>query len=449
MNLAKYKIKMLALLLAITIAGTSFPVFAKKNEQAPENTTAATEAGEPETSTGTDKIYDHLEAEFTWDDDTKDDALTVWQFTDWSEFQNKLILDVHIGTHANADVSDEVRALEPDIRRVLTAADYVTPAESEMEDYVELMLAMIQILAEDCGIFEDGSGANIQSWIDSMGYCVDPNFDKGLLDTEAKDRSIRALFDAYMTACQAFKTKKREGITDAVAESGDVCEPYLFPTEESDIVDLQTVLEGVVMKNATAPENTYTYFYTGSDGGAYSKDSARYFSDTYAVPSYFADIPEGNGYSPSPNFAKRVMDIYTVSKGMISAAATAGNNATVNAFITELEKYEGLPYIWGGKSPSDGGFDCAGLISYCLTQIGYLDGYRNSDGLKSYLESHATEVTTENLSPGDILWHPGHVAVYISDGMCFEAQQSGTKIGYFKTNTDVPGSRFDKAYHWS
>ena len=108
--MAKYKIKMLALLLAITIAGTSFPVFAKKNEQAPENTTASTEAGEPETSTGTDKIYDHLEAEFTWDDDTKDDALTVWQFTDWSEFQNKLILDVNIGTHANADVSDEVRA---------------------------------------------------------------------------------------------------------------------------------------------------------------------------------------------------------------------------------------------------------------------------------------------------------------------------------------------------
>ena len=57
MNLAKYKIKMLALLLAITIAGTSFPVFAKKNEQAPESTTAATEAGEPETSTGTDRIY--------------------------------------------------------------------------------------------------------------------------------------------------------------------------------------------------------------------------------------------------------------------------------------------------------------------------------------------------------------------------------------------------------
>lgn len=402
-----------------------------------------------EETTGSDSVYERLDAEFEWNDDEKENALTVWQFTDWSQFQSRLILDTSVGTHADADVSDAVRALEPDIRRVLTASDYVTSAEAEMEDYIELMLAMIQILAEDSGVFEAESGMNITSWIDDMGYYVTPDFDKGLLDTEAKDRSIRALFDAYMTACRAFKTKKREEINNSsgasIAETGDISEPTLFPVDEDGITDLKTVVEGTVMKYGTSYDTTYTYFHVGTDGGMYTKDTARYFSDTYRVPEYFASAP--NGYSPSPNFAERVLDIYTVSKGNTSYAGST-NSATTNAFIAELEKYEGLPYIWGGKSPSDGGFDCAGLISYCLTQIGYLDGYYNSGGLKNYLGTHAKEVTaTEDLVTGDILWHEGHVAVYISEGRVYEAQQSGTKIGYFESRTAL-GTRFAKAYHW-
>ena len=411
----------------------------------------------PATPVYAEKITDDKK-EFNWDEDTKDNALLVWLLTDWSVFQNRLILDNTLGTSASADVSEQVRALEPIVRSVLTSPDFVTGAEYEREDYVELMLAMIQILAEDCGVFDVESQKNIDSWIDDMGLVVNPDFEKGLLVSEAKTKSIQELFNAYMTACQGYKKKKTELLSQSGehGDTGDIIEPSLFPMDEDDIKTLQTVLEGVVMKYGVSYRETFTYPFTKRDGGHYTKDAAKNFLEIYHIPEYFAGIPSGSilgaaaetGYIPSANFAKRVMDIYTVSRGNSSFAGST-NNAMTNAFITELEKYKGLPYIWGGKAPSDGGFDCAGLISYCLTQIGYLDGYRNSSSLKDYLERHAKKViSTAALSPGDILWHSGHVAVYISPGLVYEAQQTGTKIGYFKRNTTL-GETFKSAYHWT
>ncbi len=46
-------------------------------------------------------------------------------------------------------------------------------------------------------------------------------------------------------------------------------------------------------------------------------------------------------------------------------APTPDSNPTPGV-IGKAKQYLGMPYVWGSASPSNGGFDCSGFISYIL-----------------------------------------------------------------------------------
>ena len=58
--------------------------------------------------------------------------------------------------------------------------------------------------------------------------------------------------------------------------------------------------------------------------------------------------------------------------------------------VDNAKKYIGIPYVWGGESKSEGGFDCSGLIYNALkdssiicvrdTSQGYYNKYKNNPG---------------------------------------------------------------------
>lgn len=98
-----------------------------------------------------------------------------------------------------------------------------------------------------------------------------------------------------------------------------------------------------------------------------------------------------------------------------------GNQAVAIAL-----QYVGLPYVWGGTSPSVG-FDCSGLINYSYRQLG-VSLPRTSSALR-----YAGTVVSDPL-PGDIVWRSGHVALYAGNGMIVEASQPGVPVRYVELN---------------
>ncbi len=71
--------------------------------------------------------------------------------------------------------------------------------------------------------------------------------------------------------------------------------------------------------------------------------------------------------------------------------------------------YMGTQYRWGGKSPL--GIDCSGLCSAAYMLNGVII-YRDA-GIAEGFPIH--EIPYERMKPADLLFFPGHVAMYIGD----------------------------------
>jgi cell wall-associated NlpC family hydrolase len=84
----------------------------------------------------------------------------------------------------------------------------------------------------------------------------------------------------------------------------------------------------------------------------------------------------------------------------------------------------GVPYRWGGASPSSG-FDCSGLVRWAYGRLGV--GLPHS----SYaLYGVGRRVARSRLRPGDLLFFSGigHVGLYVGLGRMVHAPRSGRSV---------------------
>jgi cell wall-associated NlpC family hydrolase len=97
----------------------------------------------------------------------------------------------------------------------------------------------------------------------------------------------------------------------------------------------------------------------------------------------------------------------------------------------------GVPYRWGGESPSTG-FDCSGLVRWAYGQVG-IDLPHSSYAL--YGEGR--RISGSNLAPGDILFFEGlgHVGLYLGRGRMVHAPQTGRDVEVVRLSSTNYGAR--------
>lgn len=94
-------------------------------------------------------------------------------------------------------------------------------------------------------------------------------------------------------------------------------------------------------------------------------------------------------------------------------------DALRQALVDAAMSYTGTHYRWGGKSPL--GIDCSGLTSMAYMLCGILI-YRDADIVEGF---PIHEISLDQVKPGDLLFFPGHVAMYIgNDRFCHSTARS-------------------------
>jgi cell wall-associated NlpC family hydrolase len=100
------------------------------------------------------------------------------------------------------------------------------------------------------------------------------------------------------------------------------------------------------------------------------------------------------------------------------SASAAGSDV-----LEVASRYIGVPYVYGGTSPK--GFDCSGFTQYVYGQLGIKLPHQSEAQ-----RSHGKVVSRANARPGDLIWTPGHVAIYAGGNKMIDSARRGTTVQY-------------------
>ena len=109
-----------------------------------------------------------------------------------------------------------------------------------------------------------------------------------------------------------------------------------------------------------------------------------------------------------------------------------------SSVINYAKQFLGVPYIWGGSTPS--GFDCSGLTSYVYKNAGGVSLPRTA----STQQGAGRQISLSDLQAGDLIFfgYPAyHVGIYIGNGQYLHAPKPGDVVKI----ANVPWGRVSSA----
>lgn len=116
-----------------------------------------------------------------------------------------------------------------------------------------------------------------------------------------------------------------------------------------------------------------------------------------------------------------------------SSSSGSDGSSKKNEIIEYAKKFLGVPYVWGGKTPS--GFDCSGFVSYVFNNFGIsLTPYTYT------MVNEGTKVDINSIQLCDLVffYNTGHVGIFIGNDQFIHAPHAGdvVKISNFSSYGD-------------
>ncbi|MCD5504755.1 C40 family peptidase [Lactobacillus delbrueckii] len=173
-----------------------------------------------------------------------------------------------------------------------------------------------------------------------------------------------------------------------------------------------------ITTNTSSNSNTSTSANTQSQSTA-SNSSASTTTNTNTAASNANTTSSTNTAASS---SQAVSQAPTASTSTATTTASASASAITSYALTFL----GVPYVWGGTTPS--GFDCSGLVQYVYSHFGI------NLGRTTYTQQYAgTKISVASAQAGDLYFWGSygsayHVAIALGGGQYVMAPAPGQNV---------------------
>ncbi|MCT4384415.1 C40 family peptidase [Lacticaseibacillus paracasei] len=344
-----------------------------------------------------------------------------------------LLKQIQTANEKTAKLSNDVSNKALDIKN---AEEKISASQAKIVSYnQQIVKAQVEV-----GKRKDNLKEQLISLQKQVGNSVTGNiyFDfvlnsNSLTDLVGRSLTVNKLSQASAEALQAVKDSQAKVKT--LQTEQEAKQETLVATKsqlESDKAKIES-LKSDAEKSASDLQQTLEANKDKLAQLAASEDAAKAAAATAAVaatPSASSTSTASSSAASSSVNTSTNTSTTSASSSASASQAPASNTSSVSvsggSIASNAAKYIGVPYVYGGTSPS--GFDCSGLIYYAAKEAGI--SLPRTSQAQSTLGSY---VSVSDLKAGDLVFWGGvgsayHVGIYIGGGQYLHAPAPGQNV---------------------
>lgn len=225
--------------------------------------------------------------------------------------------------------------------------------------------------------------------------------------------------------------------------SGNIINVKGWAVNKSGIKNVQVIIDGKFLigaqYNVSRPDvNAAMPGYPSGNNSGYI--SSILTPSTVGIHTITMNATGNDGSTSSSN-----VKINVLSKSTTVINQLINNSIdTSNGVVSYAEKFLGVPYVYGGTTPS--GFDCSGFVQYVYAHNG---SYQIELPRTTYTQINVgAPIAKANLQPGDLVFFgsissPYHEGMYVGSNKFIESPCTGSdvRISTLSTRTDYCAGR--------
>jgi hypothetical protein len=242
-----------------------------------------------------------------------------------------------------------------------------------------------------------------------------------LVEKDAKEQGISQYINVLLALIQQESGGTQLDVMQA-SESQGLAPGAIMDPEYS--IQVGVKYFSTLLKQAKGNVNLALQAYNfGSGFISYAKHHGGYSIETAMAFSH--QMAEKNGWAAYGD-VHYVQHVLRYTHGGKGSKGDGSQVFDVKKVENIMKQFLGRPYLWGGRNPKDGGFDCSGLFEYAFGQVGI--------DLKGTAEAQFDKtkaVPEDKAQPGDLVFFStykagaSHVGMYVGNGQFLNANGKG------------------------